>query len=68
MARAAEQAERYVDMLEYLDDLCKAKTSDFSIEERNLLSAGYKKSIDQERQSIRFVNDIGQYEKFHKFD
>ena len=42
MARVAEQAERFDDMVYYLNLLCSQKTTDFSSEERNLLSVGYK--------------------------
>lgn len=58
MARAAEQAGRFGEMISFLKELIEAKTEDFNVEERNLLSAGFKKSVEAERRAIRFVNDI----------
>ena len=42
MARVAEQADRYDDMVEYMCEMVKEKTDDFSSEERNLLNVGFK--------------------------
>jgi 14-3-3 protein epsilon len=42
MARVAEQAERYDDMVEYLEKVVKSKGEEFTSEERNLLSVGFK--------------------------
>ena len=42
MVRVAEQAEMYDDMVLYLADVIKLKTNDFTSEERNLLSVGFK--------------------------
>ena len=42
MARVAEQAERFDDMVVYLQSVVKAKSEDFTTEERNLLSVGFK--------------------------
>jgi len=42
MARVAEQAERFDDMVHYLSEVVQAKGEDFTTEERNLLSVGFK--------------------------
>ena len=42
MARVAEQAERFDDMVTYLQAVVKSKGEDFTTEERNLLSVGFK--------------------------
>lgn len=42
MARVAEQAERFDDMVKYLNMVVKDKSEDFTTEERNLLSVGFK--------------------------
>ena len=42
MARVAEQAERYDDMVSYLEGVIQHKDDDFTTEERNLLSVGFK--------------------------
>ena len=42
LARVAEQAERFDDMVHYLTEVVKAKNDDFTTEERNLLSVGFK--------------------------
>lgn len=49
MSRLAEQACCYDDMLEYLTELLDEKTTDFTIEERNLFSVAFKNLIEQER-------------------
>ena len=38
----AEQAERFDDMVLYLDQVVQLKNEDFTTEERNLLSVGFK--------------------------
>lgn len=58
MARVAEQAERYVDMVHYLDLVIKSKDCEFTTEERNLLSVGYKNLIGSKRTAIRTISAI----------
>eukprot|EP00732_Lithocolla_globosa_P003888 Lithocolla_globosa_v1_NODE_3314_length_1701_cov_2905.202793.p1 type:complete len:258 gc:universal NODE_3314_length_1701_cov_2905.202793:811-38(-) len=55
MSKTAEQAERYQDMIEWLKPL---QPSDFGIEERNLLSVGYKNIVGGLRASLRVVASI----------
>jgi 14-3-3 protein epsilon len=48
LARVAEQAERFEDMVQFLEDAIHAKSGhgeDFTIDERNLLSVGFKNLI-----------------------
>ena len=46
MARVAEQAERFEDMVEFLKKAIDSKSGeDFTVDERNLLSVGFKNLI-----------------------
>ena len=45
MTRVADQAERYRDMVDFLEAVIDAKEEDLYTEERNLLSAGFKNYI-----------------------
>ena len=58
MARVAEQAERFEDMVEFLREVVAAKDSDFTTEERNLLSVGFKNLIGSKRTAIRTISAI----------
>lgn len=67
MARVAEQAERFDDMVEFLKEVIGAKSSDFTTEERNLLSVGFKNLIGGKRTAIRTIAAIEQNPKYSKF-
>jgi 14-3-3 protein epsilon len=67
MARVAEQAERFDDMVGYLQAVVKAKKEDFTTEERNLLSVGFKNQIGSKRTAIRTISAIEQNPKYQKF-
>jgi len=67
MARVAEQAERFDDMVHYLQLVVKAKNEDFTTEERNLLSVGFKNQIGSKRTAIRTIGAIEQNPKYSKF-
>jgi hypothetical protein len=67
MARVAEQAERFDDMVDFLRPLLKEKGGDFSVEERNLLSVGFKNLIGGKRTAIRTISAIEQNPKYSKF-
>jgi len=54
MARLAEQAERYEDMVIYMNRVVDM-ASTLSLDERNLLSVAYKNSVGVRRQSCRLV-------------
>ena len=58
MARVAEQAERFDDMVGYLTDVVNAKSEDFTTEGRNLLSVGFKNQIGSKRTAIRTISAI----------
>ena len=49
MAKLAEQAERYEEMVEYMKAVATAATDDLSLEERNLLSVAYKNVVGARR-------------------
>ena len=68
MARVAEQAERFDDMVHYLQEVVKAKNEDFTTEERNLLSVGFKNQIGSKRTAIRTISAIEQNPKYQKFN
>ena len=67
MARVAEQAERFDDMVKYLQEVVKSKNEDFTTEERNLLSVGFKNLIGSQRGAIRTIGAIEQNPKYQKF-
>ena len=53
MAKLAEQAERYEEMVEYMKKVAAASVDDLSLEERNLLSVAYKNVVGARRASLR---------------
>ena len=67
MARVAEQAEKFDDMVDFLQPLLSDKGGDFSVEERNLLSVGFKNLIGGKRTAIRTISAIEQNPKYQKF-
>jgi 14-3-3 protein epsilon len=68
LARVAEQAERFEDMVAFLEQAIKAKKGeDFTIDERNLLSVGFKNLIGSQRGAIRTIGAIEQNPKYQKF-
>jgi len=67
MARVAEQAERFDDMVSYLQKVVSNKNEDFTTEERNLLSVGFKNQIGSKRTAIRTISAIEQNPKYQKF-
>ena len=68
LARVAEQAERFDDMVEYLKKVVDSKKEDFNTEERNLLSVGFKNLIGSKRTAIRTISAIEQNPKYQKFN
>ncbi|KAI9591771.1 14-3-3 protein [Syncephalis fuscata] len=62
MAKLAEQAERYDEMVENMKDVAKLST-ELTVEERNLLSVAYKNVIGARRASWRIVSSIEQKEE-----
>ncbi|KAG6521078.1 hypothetical protein ZIOFF_018144 [Zingiber officinale] len=61
-AKLAEQAERYDDMVEVMKKAAKLDV-ELTVEERNLLSVGYKNVIGARRAAWRVFNSIAQKEE-----
>ncbi|CAH9067119.1 unnamed protein product [Cuscuta epithymum] len=68
MAKLAEQAERYEEMVQFMDKLVLSSTpaAELTIEERNLLSVAYKNVIGSLRAAWRIVSSIEQKEESRK--
>ncbi|GFY88720.1 general regulatory factor 12 [Actinidia rufa] len=62
MAKLAEQAERYDEMVECMKKVAKLDV-ELTLEERNLLSVGYKNVIGARRASWRIMSSIEQKEE-----
>eukprot|EP00245_Coleochaete_scutata_P017580 TRINITY_DN86_c0_g1_i1.p1 TRINITY_DN86_c0_g1~~TRINITY_DN86_c0_g1_i1.p1 ORF type:complete len:265 (-),score=80.38 TRINITY_DN86_c0_g1_i1:1076-1870(-) len=64
MAKLAEQAERYDEMVEAMEKVAKTvDVEELTVEERNLLSVAYKNVIGARRASWRIVSSIEQKEE-----
>jgi len=57
MAKLAEQAERYDEMVDFMKQVAQAG-DELSVEERNLLSVAYKNVIGARRASWRIISSI----------
>lgn len=57
LAKLAEQAERYDEMVEAMKSVARSE-SELSVEERNLLSVAYKNVIGSRRASWRVISSI----------
>uniref|UniRef100_M4EIH1 14-3-3 domain-containing protein n=1 Tax=Brassica campestris TaxID=3711 RepID=M4EIH1_BRACM len=68
MAKLAEQAERYEEMVNFMEKLVTGATpsSELTVEERNLLSVAYKNVIGSLRAAWRIVSSIEQKEESRK--
>ncbi|XP_057952208.1 14-3-3-like protein D isoform X2 [Malania oleifera] len=62
VAKLAEQAERYDEMVESMKEVAKLDV-ELTVEERNLLSVGYKNVIGARRASWRILSSIEQKEE-----
>ncbi|KAL9225883.1 hypothetical protein vseg_001759 [Gypsophila vaccaria] len=62
LAKLAEQAERYEEMIECMKKIAKLDV-ELTVEERNLLSVGYKNVIGARRASWRIMSSIEQKEE-----
>ena len=67
LARVAEQAERFEDMVMYLTEVLEAKGADVSADERNLLSVAFKNLISSKRAACRTIAAIEQNPKYSKY-
>merc|ERR1712188_306151 len=61
-AKLAEQAERYDEMANHMENVGKSP-DELSVEERNLLSVAYKNAVDSRRAAWRIITSIEQKEK-----
>ena len=67
LARVAEQAERFEDMVEFLKPVLDQKGGDNTSDERNLLSVAFKNLISSKRTAWRTISAIEQNAKYQKF-
>ena len=67
LARVAELADRYEDMVTHLEEAAKLKTDDFNSEERNLISVGFKNLVGSRRSALRSIGGIEQNAKYAHF-
>ena len=67
LARVAEQAERFEDMVDFLALVLDAKGSEVSSDERNLLSVAFKNLISSKRAACRTIAAIEQNPKYAKY-
>ena len=67
LARIAEQAERYDDMVHFIKQIIRDKLEDFNSEERNLLSVGFKNQITSKRTAIRVITKIKENPRYQKY-
>ena len=58
MARVAEQAERFEDMVDYLKPVLDNKGANLNGDERNLLSVAFKSLISSKRTAWRTISAI----------
>ncbi|KAK4744535.1 hypothetical protein SAY87_010847 [Trapa incisa] len=70
LAKLAEQAERYEEMVQFMQKLVLGATpaGELTVEERNLLSVAYKNVIGSLRAAWRIVSSIEQKEEGRKND
>merc|ERR1712083_490778 len=67
LARVAEQAERFEDMVDFLSKVLDQKGGDVTADERNLLSVAFKNLISSKRAACRTIAAIEQNPKYSKF-
>jgi 14-3-3 protein epsilon len=58
LARVAEQAERFDDMVTYLEAVLDIKGADVTSDERNLISVAFKNLISSKRAACRTIAAI----------
>ncbi|KAF2294140.1 hypothetical protein GH714_007830 [Hevea brasiliensis] len=65
MAKLAEQAERYEEMVQFMEKVVFSipESDELTVEERNLLSVAYKNVIGARRASWRIISSIEQKEE-----
>jgi len=68
LARVAEQAERFDDMVDFLEAVLGEKGGSVNPDERNLLSVAFKNLISSKRAACRTISAIEQNPKYSKFN
>eukprot|EP00419_Tripos_fusus_P033415 CAMPEP_0172777644 /NCGR_PEP_ID=MMETSP1074-20121228/201508_1 /TAXON_ID=2916 /ORGANISM="Ceratium fusus, Strain PA161109" /LENGTH=243 /DNA_ID=CAMNT_0013614569 /DNA_START=56 /DNA_END=787 /DNA_ORIENTATION=- len=61
-AKLAEQAERYDEMADHMEEVGKSG-EDLTVEERNLLSVAYKNAVGSRRAAWRIITSVEEKEK-----
>ena len=67
LARVAEQAERFEDMVDFLAKVLDSKGADVTSDERTLLSVAFKNLISSKRAACRTIAAIEQNPKYAKY-
>ena len=67
LARVAEQAERFEDMVDFLSLVLDVKGAEVTSDERNLLSVAFKNLISSKRAACRTIAAIEQNPKYSKY-
>merc|ERR1712157_396299 len=62
LARVAEQAERFEDMVDFLSQVLDEKHGDVNSDERNLLSVAFKNLISSKRAACRTPSTLSSVE------
>ncbi|KMZ68899.1 hypothetical protein ZOSMA_227G00060 [Zostera marina] len=70
LAKVAEQAERYQEMAEYIENLVRdvPMEGELTVEDRNLFSVAYKNMVGSRRAACRIVSSNEQKEESRKND
>ena len=68
MARISEQAERFVDMVDFLKIVVEQKGAEMSSDERTLISVAFKNLITSKRTAWRTVRAIQVNTKYKKYE
>ncbi len=55
LAMLAEQCNRFEEMIQFLEDMMKARDKDLNSDERNLLSIAYKNAVSTRRSALRTI-------------
>jgi len=58
MARVSEQSLKYKDMYDYVKEVIEHKTTDYTVEERNMLSVSFKNVVSADRKAVKLIEDI----------
>lgn len=66
LARVSEQAERFDDMVSFLEKVLESKGANVSPDERNLLSVAFKNLISSKRAACRTISAIEQNPKYQR--